>query len=408
MLGASDLDACIRSDPRVGAARISLAAPGTPTRIIRILDVIAPLHKVSGEGACFPGFLGPTGRVGQGVTHRLEGVTVMTTGTMGADRGAESGLRTTREQVVDMSGPAADYSPFSTTWNLVLEVDGREGLSIDETDDMVRLAGLRVAGLLGSLSAGLAPDFTETYELTDPPRTLPRTVYICQTQSDGVTRHTFLYGQDLYRTRPVFLHPNELLDGALVSGAFAAQRIPTLIHCTSRVVEELYRRHGADLDFAGVILTEGSFVSEADKSRNAFHVARLARALGARGAVLTQQAGGNSMLDQMLMCRYCEEMGIATVVITFEMGGETGGDVPLLFCAPEANAMVSTGNREALVRMPAMERVLGGKTILFTDIDAAAGFDLPVRDIASATDQSGSWRLRAVEHGPCGNGAPVP
>ena len=395
---AAEMETLVRSDPRVRDVKFNLAEPGSRTRIIRIIDVIEPRHKVEGPGVSFPGFLGPPRLTGEGTTHRLAGVNVVTTGTYGDWAGAESGLRTTREHVIDMTGPGASYSPFSGAWNLVVEVSGEDGLSVDAIDEMIRLAGLRVAGFLGALSAKGVPDYTEKYELGPVGQNLPKVIYLYQIQSDGVTRHTFLYGQDLFRPRPVFLHPNELFDGAVVNSSGSAQRIMTAVHCNNQVVRELYRRHGKDLNFIGVILTDGSFVSDADKSRNAFYVARLAKALGAQGAILTQQAGGNSMLDQMLMCKYSEGLGIKTVVITFEMGGERGDDTPLLFTVPEANAMVSTGNREEYVRLPAMEKVLGGKTILFTDMDAAGEFDIRLRDIAEATDQSGYWKVRCVEY----------
>jgi glycine reductase complex component B subunit alpha and beta len=395
----AEIEALVRSDPRVREVRFNLAEPGSRTRIIRVLDVIEPRYKVTGQGVCFPGFLGPPGLVGGGTTYRLEGVNVVTTGTMGVWVGAESGLRTTREAIIDMSGPGATYSPFSGSWNLVVETTGEDSLSIDATDEMIRLAGLRVTGFLGALSANCVPDYVEQYELGQVNSELPKVIYIYQIQSDGVTRHTFLYGQDLYRPRPVYLHPNEIIDGALVNGSGSELRIMTAIHCNNRVVKELYQRHGKELNFLGVILTDGSFVSETEKSRNAYHVARLAKALGANGAILTQQASGNSVLDQMLMCRYCEELGIRTVLITFEWVDAQGEGLPLIVTTQEANAIISTGIKEARVQLPAMERVFGGKTILFTDIDAAGELNVvTLGDVASATDQSGFLKLRGVEY----------
>jgi hypothetical protein len=107
--------------------------------------------------------------------------------------------------------------------NVVLEFDDRPDLSVEEADAAIRLAGLRVAGFLADLTRGQTPAATETFALGPVDPALPRVAYIYQIQSDGVLRHTFLYGRDLYRMVPTLVHPNELLDGALVNSAFSPQ-----------------------------------------------------------------------------------------------------------------------------------------------------------------------------------------
>jgi len=71
---------------------------------------------------------------------------------------------------------------------------------------------------------------------------------------------------------PTVVHPNEILDGALIFAlaalTFHAQNNP--------VIEELYRRHGHDLWFAGVVLTLAP-VTFAEKERNALLAARLSK-----------------------------------------------------------------------------------------------------------------------------------
>ena len=61
---------------------------------------------------------------------------------------------------------------------------------------------------------------------------------------------TFLYGKHTQGLEPTLLHPNEMLDGALVNGTIALQRgLPRMaIHF---MVRELYRRHGQDMNFLG-------------------------------------------------------------------------------------------------------------------------------------------------------------
>lgn len=397
-VNARELRERLLEDSLFADVTLVVARLGERKRILRVLDVIEPRIKVEGPGCAFPGFLGSDELVGSGVTYRLNGVVVMTTGAMETSNipGAEGGLRLSREQIIDMTGPLAKYSPFSRTVNLVLLFQPKQSLAVETYDHAVRMAGLRAAHYLATIARGSAPDRQETFELKPVDPELPKVVYIYQIQSDGVVRHSFLYAQDRYRMNPTFLHPNELFDGALVNGVFGAQRIPTALHTNNPVVLQLYRRHGIDLNFLGVVLTEGSNVSSGSKSRNAYYTARLAKAVGAEGAVLTQEAGGNMIMDQMLMCRYCEQMGIKTVVITYEMGGPQGDDVPLIYTVPEAVAMVSTGNREEPVVLPEMDELIGAETILFTNTSARGGAEVTLLEIGFSTDQTGSWYTRAM------------
>ena len=51
------------------------------------------------------------------------------------------------------------------------------------------------------------------------------------------------------------IHPNELLDGALVSGDYkGGLRVCTALYCNDPVIHSLYNSHRRELDFAGVIL----------------------------------------------------------------------------------------------------------------------------------------------------------
>jgi hypothetical protein len=61
---------------------------------------------------------------------------------------------------------------------------------------------------------------------------------------------------------------------------------------------------------------------------------------------------------------------------------------------PEATAIVSAGNREEVLDLPAMPRVLGGD-VLWDGRDARGAFRLPLRDVLCSTNQLGQSRLRA-------------
>ena len=116
--------------------------------------------------------------------------------------------------------------------------------------------------------------------------------------------------------------------------------------------------------------------------------AKVAGELGADGAIVTTDAGGNSHTDTMLTVRACEQAGIRTVALVAEMGGLTDH-------VPEADAIVSVGNAEELVPEWRPERVLGGDVLLDGRPARDAG-PVPVRNYLGATCQMGDLDLRAV------------
>jgi glycine reductase len=73
---------------------------------------------VDGPGQVFPGLFGNAEMAGSGKTNVLRGMTILTVGKI-------VGFQ---EGIIDMSGPGADYTPFSQTINLVILCDKAEGL----------------------------------------------------------------------------------------------------------------------------------------------------------------------------------------------------------------------------------------------------------------------------------------
>ena len=80
-----------------------IAKPGESVRITPVKDVIEPRVKVEGPGGVFPGVISKVETVGSGKTHVLRGMAVVTAGKI-------VGFQ---EGIIDMSGPGADYTPFS-------------------------------------------------------------------------------------------------------------------------------------------------------------------------------------------------------------------------------------------------------------------------------------------------------
>ena len=76
-LDRDELLSLVLQEHQITAARVELAKPGEPVRIINTDDVVDTKVKVSGGGMIYPGICGrSTDAVGQGRTHRTAGVAV--------------------------------------------------------------------------------------------------------------------------------------------------------------------------------------------------------------------------------------------------------------------------------------------------------------------------------------------
>jgi sarcosine reductase len=197
---------------------------------------------------------------------------------------------------------------------------------------------------------------------------LPRVVYMDQLHQQGLMAQTFLYGRHVQGLEPTLLHPNEMLDGALVNGNYRAPgRCVTYAHSQHYVVRELYRRHGRDLNFLGVVIGRGWQESQLLKERQGWMMARVARLAGAQVAILTSDVGGtggNNTIDFMQTIKACEQMGLCTVAVMQETGNPDGSDPTVVDFVPEADAIVSVGGIGwHTPAAPAVARVIGGLTV---------------------------------------------
>ncbi|MBI2304862.1 MAG: beta-aspartyl-peptidase [Chloroflexi bacterium] len=358
-INREELRALLLQDPNLEKADIEIVRPGEEARIIHVLDVIEPRCKVSGRGSVFPGFLGPAYTCGDGRTHRLAGVTVVLAAEL-LDRTVKTRIG---EAIIDMSGPGAQWSPFSRTVNIVLALRPTGGISVEVCDSALLQAGLKAAEYLGRVAATGEPDQWDVFELGKAESSLPKVVYIRVAADDGA-----LYGLPLGLT-PTVLHPNEILDGALVNTTwrYAADRNVTLIQCNTPVVRALFDQHRKTLDFVGVVICGSPGRSQQEKERNAEYAVKLARFLGAQGAVVGWDYGGSSQVNLMMICKKCEEGGIKTALVIEELAGPQGDDQSLVFTTPEADAIVSCGNREETILLPPMKRVIGGEVLYQTE-----------------------------------------
>ena len=128
-------------DSRIKNVSFDIALPGTSTRILPVKDVIEPRAKIEGE--TFPGlFREDMEEGGSGVTYCLDGCVVTTTGPI-------VGFQ---EGVIDMSGPAAEYNVYSKLCHLVMILEKQDYVDPHEHEEVVRLAGIKLARKVGELA----------------------------------------------------------------------------------------------------------------------------------------------------------------------------------------------------------------------------------------------------------------
>src|SRR3954451_7016413 len=119
------------ADPALASVRVHAAAPGDSVRIVATLDVVEPRTKGSGGapgGGVFPGWMAPVNRPRGGDTHMLRGAAVLAAGY----------LPRNQEGLIDMSGPAAELSPFGRTNNVMIEFDPADNSSWEEVEVALR------------------------------------------------------------------------------------------------------------------------------------------------------------------------------------------------------------------------------------------------------------------------------
>ncbi|HXV82777.1 MAG TPA: glycine/sarcosine/betaine reductase component B subunit [Candidatus Binatia bacterium] len=340
-----------------------LARPGESKRIVHVLDTVLPIAKITGLGPTFPGFEGPAQLVGTGKTARIRNLLVTVTARFPHPE-TMTPIEKPREGMIDMAGVGAPYSYGSDYFHLILSLDSDPSLSNAAFDQTLRNIALRCARFLAHSGKDHDESDRSAIALNPVDPHLPKVVLIYQVQSQLVCARTFYYGEEVSRTLPTFVHPAEFFDGAVVSGNYKSERkIPTSLHCANPFIAELLERHGKTVNFLGVILSRGYNDSFEQKKKMGLWVARLARNLGAHGAVAFMEGTGNGTVDFMQTVKACEEEGIKTVSVLHESDGPKGYERPLVDHPKEANSMISRGNVSEKIYIPPLAEVIGGAEI---------------------------------------------
>ena len=389
-----DLDglrSLLSADARLTGIRLDVVHPGERCRIGRVFDVIAPRAKLDG-GEDFPGVLGAVATAGHGRTLALAGLAVVATDQQTASVGTLA--------VIDMAGPNAALSAFGSTHNLVISAWPAPGTERSDYLAAVRLAALKTAVCLARTAREAEPDRVEVFALPPSPRVpaeqahLPRVAYVFQIHShqrptgldEGI-----LYGDPVRRMLPTIVHPNEVLDGAVLRG-FMGRSVTTWATQNHPMIQALYAQHGRTLWFAGVVVTVAQATAP-ERVRSALLTAGLvAHTLGADGAVFTKIGGGAPHVDMAQAAAQCEALGVKTTAVVEDMSTDGSAEGMLLFDFPGVDALVNVGSSQEPLTLPAMDRIVGADDLapkLVGETRATYG------TLCGAIEQVGATRVMA-------------
>ena len=394
-----ELRKAIWDDEAIVSVEFDIAKPGESVRITPVKDVIEPRVKVEGRGGIFPGVLSKVDTVGEGKTIALKGMAVVTTGKI-------VGFQ---EGIVDMTGPGAEYTPFSKLNNLVIIAEPAEGIKQHEHEKAVRYIGFKAAKYLGELARNLQPEETKVYEtkplleqIAQYPD-LPKVGYAYMLQTQGLLHDTYVYGVDAKQIVPTILYPTEIMDGAIVSGncVSACDKNPTYVHLNNGVIEELYEKHGKEINFLGVIITNEN-VYLADKERSSNWTAKFTKYLGLDAAIVSQEGFGNPDTDLIMNCKKIETEGVKTVIVTDEYAGQNGASQSLADADPKANAVVTGGNANQLIVLPKLDKIIGHIDVVnviagghHDSLKEDGTIEVEIQAITGATNETGFGYLTA-------------
>ncbi len=403
LINREELVSLLLEDRRLGRVEIELAHPGESCRILQVSDVIEPRAKVGETGEDFPGVIGKQSAAGQGQTCVLRGAAVVIN-----DQSALSGpAHDPMGSIIDMTGPAAEITPYAHTHNIVVLPYAAKDTTDNECLLAQKLAGLKTARYLAQAGRTIEPDEIEVYEL--PPLSqrapehehLPKVAYIFQaycTSFPAIPGEPILYGDSLRKLIPILVHPNEILDGALIN-PYQGMGIETYAIQNHPTIQGLCRKHGQELCFAGVIVTVSQY-TEPERERSAAMAAGMAKhILGADGVILTKSSSGAPDIDVAQTAQRCEEIGIKAVIITWgrkQDAGDDGGSV--IFNLPGVDALISTGSPLRSLNLPAVDRVIGRSVTLPSGEPITSAFDKRILFISGAVGQLGNSKMVAAQY----------
>lgn len=378
-------------DHRFASVDIHIVRPGEACRFGVVYDILEPRAKAPGSGPDFPGILGPIETVGQGLTHVLQGAAVTV---------LDPGAPLAGGKIVEMSGEAGSACPYAALFHLVIVPHCPSGVERHVALNALRLASVKASVYLAGAAIGQEASTTAVFDAQGPAvgsrAGVPRLAYIGQIHSRqrvAEVDEAILYGANTVGMVPVLLHPNEWLDGALVT-SHSSRGVETYFYQNHPVLTELYRWHrDGKILLVGTIATMAASDND-ERARNCMLAAQQAQwTLGADGVVFTKYGGGAPHADMALTARMCEHLGIRTVVQVEDMSHDRRAESSQLFNYPEVDAMVHVGRHDTIWQVPAVPRAIAGAPEEAAALGAARQLDAST--ICGVINQQGASRLRS-------------
>lgn len=403
-LNLKELEAEILKDERIKSVDLTIVKPGDKARMVNIVDVVQPRCKVGVDNHDFPGFLGEMHTAGSGKTRSLLNTAIVV-----------SNPCTNRVEtaVLDSDGPMSGITPYSNMVNLSIAPYKVDGVEERDFENAVKIAGFKSAVFVARAAEGLAVKETEVFESevaesVDPK--LPRVALFYQNYSPQfdymAVSDKIIYGAPVTNTFPTVYNPNEVLDGGFV-GWNALKALDSYSIQNFGVVKELYKHHGKDLNFVGVISgpantnLEGRMVSAtmaANLAKNVLH---------ADGVILVKILGGMPHADISSTGVAMERLGVKTCCTTTPLTATGTLADTILYNDIELDLIVISGAMfEKTTKIPfKAEKILGGteKTKLYypEPIPQYAGDEvigLEQYNIAGCMDHTGSRKIIVEEY----------
>lgn len=399
-----ELEEIILKDDRVKSVELNIVYPDDPVRIVNVVDVIQPRCKVDVENGDFPGWLGELRIAGQGRTRSLRGIAVIL---------SNSYSHRPYSALVDMFGIGSTMSKYGSMKNVSVHPLPSENIDERDFESAVKVAGLKTAVYLSQAAKGNKVDDTEVFELDIPKllyenkSDLPKVVYYYQLHTpqhdyQGIA-DPILYGSEVTNLLPTLIHPNEVFDGAVVN-THTIRGLDTYSIQNHGIIRELYKRHGRELLFSGIVIGVAS-VDPIQRQRMSMMAAnQISNILGADGVILSKGHGGMSHVDLAFVGEACENLGIKTMLFIHMWHSFGSLSDQVLFNTQALNAIVNVGQVFERIRLPHAEKILGGipETPIFNpDFKQTAGskvVDIEGYLQAGVYDHSGGAKITVVSY----------
>ena len=221
----------------------------------------------------------------------------------------------------------------------------------------------RLQVLLARVTLGQAADSSETFDNETQYPDLPSIAYSYQIYSKQYDtqnyREPMLYGNAVPDTFPLVMQPTEVLDGA-ISPCGGFRCVTTYEIQNHPVIVELMRRHGKDLNFAGVLITVTSVEAKHRNLVSKMAASLLKNVLHADGVIVTKGVGGASTLCVGAIASEAEKLGIKAVPIIQILNGKSNLEVECMISEPNVDSIVCSGTYYHNFTLPPVKTLLGG------------------------------------------------